>query len=248
MIYRTIILLFFSLIIIACEPIKRSKKVNIDFSNKYKNAGFSLIYKEELDIKKLDNRSLTIFHKTLKKKSFVKITNPVNGKSLLAEVKSNNAKFSDFYNSVISLRIAEELELDLEEPYIKIVLISKNSTFIAKKSKTFDEEKTVAEKAPVDGIQINDLNKTELNDQIKKKKKNFSYFIKVADFYYKDSAQLMINRIKNETSIKEIKIIELSKTKFRVILGPFDDIKSIEESFNEIKLLEFENLEIIKNV
>ena len=67
MICRTIILLFFSLIIIACEPIKRSKKVNIDFSNKYKNAGFSLIYKEELDIKKLDNRSLTIFHKTLKK-------------------------------------------------------------------------------------------------------------------------------------------------------------------------------------
>ena len=50
------------------------------------------------------------------------------------------------------------LELDFNEPYIEIVLISKNSTFVAKKAKTFEEERNVAEKAPVDGIQINDLN------------------------------------------------------------------------------------------
>ena len=29
----------------------------------------------------------------------------------MAEVKSNKVKFSNFYNSVLSLRIAEELEL-----------------------------------------------------------------------------------------------------------------------------------------
>ena len=34
-----------------------------------------------------------------------------------------------------------------------------NSSFIAKKAKTFEEESVVAEKAPVDGIQVNDLNK-----------------------------------------------------------------------------------------
>ena len=37
---------------------------------------------------------------------------------------------------------------------LKLVLISKNSTFVAKKAKTFEEEKNVAEKAPIDGIQI----------------------------------------------------------------------------------------------
>ena len=41
---------------------------------------------------------------------------------------------------------------------LKLILISKNSTFVAKKAKMFEEEKNVAEKAPVDGIQINDLN------------------------------------------------------------------------------------------
>ena len=65
----------------------------------------------------------------------VKIINPINGKYLIANVKSNKIKFSNFYNSVISLRIASELELDFEEPYVEIILVSKNSTFIAKKSK-----------------------------------------------------------------------------------------------------------------
>ena len=77
----------------------------------------------------------------MKRKSIVKITNPKNKKSLIANVKSNRIKFSDFYNSIISPRIAEDLELDLTEPYIEIILVSKNSTFIAKKTKTFEEEK-----------------------------------------------------------------------------------------------------------
>ena len=76
----------------------------------------------------------------------------MNGKTIIAEVISNNVVFSDFYNSVITQRIVEELSLNLKEPYIDLVLISQNSTFIAKKAKTFAEEKNVAEKAPVDGI------------------------------------------------------------------------------------------------
>jgi len=217
---------------------------------KYSNTGFALIYNEDLRknkkiTKKIDNRSLLIFHNSLKEKSFVKITNPNNGKSLIAEVISNKVRYSDFYNSVITIRIAEELSLDLNEPYINLILISESSTFIAKKAKTYEEEKNVAEKAPVDGIKIDDLN-------IKKEKKQpknsfFSYSIKIADFYYKESANEMVNKIKNETVSKDSTIIKLSKTKYRVLLGPFNDIKKLEESFNIIKTLNFENLEILKN-
>ena len=88
----------------------------------------------------------------------------------MAEVKSNKVKFSNFYNSILSPRIAEELDLNSNEPYIKIILVAKNSTFIAKKAKTFDEERIVAEKAPVDGIQINDLNKIKVKKKNLKKK------------------------------------------------------------------------------
>ena len=90
------------------------------------------------------------------------------------------------------------------------MLVSKNSTFVAKKAKMFEEERSVAEKAPVDGIQINDLNLKKKKNKTKKKK-NFNYSIKVADFYYLDTAKIMINRIKNEASIKNLTIKKLSK-------------------------------------
>ena len=245
--YKIIIFTTLSLLFFGCEQ-TTSKKINIDLENRYKNSGFALIYDDKLlKIKKLDERSLNIYHKSLKKKSIVKITNPKNGKYLIAEVKSNKVKFSNFYNSILSLRIAEELELDLNEPFIELILLSKNSTFIAKKAKMFEEEKSVAEKAPVDGIQINDLNVKKTKTKIKKNE-NFSYSIKVADFYYKDTAQTMVNRIKDEASIKKLKIIKLSETKYRVLIGPFNDIKTLKGSFEKMNTLNFENLEILNNV
>ncbi len=242
-------ILFFS----ACNQFdKNNKSVLLISDQKYSNTGFALIYDDELKknkqiSKKIDNRSLLIFHNKIKKNSFVKITNPVNDKSIIAEVISNNVKFSDFYNSVITKRIAEELLLDTKEPYIDLRLISNNSTFIAKKARTFDEEKKVAEKAPVDGITIDNLG-TEKEIETKIKKQKFLYSIKIADFYYKDSAENMINRIKEETNIKNHAIKKLSKTKYRVLLGPFNDIKKLEKSFKEIKVLNFENIEILKDV
>ena len=246
--YKIILISILSLLLYGCnQNINNSKNINFKIEKKYSNIGFALIFDDNLEkIKKIDDRSLLIYHKNLKKKSSVKITNPKNGKSLIAEVKSNKQKFSDFYNSVISRRIAEDLELDFNEPYLQIVLISKDSTFVAKKTKTFEAEKKVAEKAPIDGIQINDLNNDNQKKEIVKKNK-FSYSVKIADFYYKDTAQIMLSRIKNETSLDDPIIQELSKTKFRVLIGPFNDIKSLKETFEQLKLLNFENLEILKN-
>ena len=164
--YRILSIIFFTFFLIGCEQNSFNKNLaNQNKLSKYKNSGFTLVYdnilKQEKKIsKRIDNRSLFIFHKNLKENSFVKITNPKNQKTIIAEVISNKAKFSDFYNSVITLRIAEEISLDLKEPYIELVLISQNSTFVAKKAKTFKEEKKVAEKAPVDGIQIDNLGET----------------------------------------------------------------------------------------
>ena len=246
--YKNIIFIFFIFFIYGCEPINvKNKKLNFEIENRYKNSGFALIYNDELDgIKEIEPRSLMIYHKNLKKKSMVKITNPINGLSLIAEVKSNKIKFSNFYNAVLSNRIAQTLELDENEPYINIVLISKDSTFIAKKAKTFEEESVVAEKAPVDGIQINDLNESKSKKKIKKNK-IFSYSIKVADFYYKDSAKLMLEKIKKDSLIKNLKIIELTKTNYRLLIGPFNDIKSLKNTFEKMNLFNFENLEILKN-
>ena len=251
--YKSLLIVLF-IFLLGCEQNNLNKNaIDQEIMTKYKNSGFALVYdsvlkKEKKISKKIDNESLFIFHKSLKKNSFVKITNPVNQKTVIAEVVSSNVKFSDFYNSVITSRIAEELSLSLNEPYINLILISQNSTFVAKKAKTFKEEKKVAEKAPVDGIQIDNLG--EINQQKKEatKEEIFSYSIKIADFYYKDSAENMSNRIINETNIKNPLIQTISNTKYRVLLGPFNDIKKLEDSFNEIKALDFENIEILKDV
>ena len=252
--YKFFLLIISMFLFAGCnQNTSREDSINLTQLLKYQNSGFALIYNENLKknkniSKKIDNRSILIFHKTIKKNSFVKITNPINEKTIIAQVASNNVNFSNFYNSVITVRIAEELSLDLDEPYIDLILISQNSTFVANKAKTFDEEKKVAEKAPVDDIKIDNL-----GDDIKQSKEvakdsYFDYSIKIADFYYEDSAKNMISRIINETNVKNPVIKSISKTKYRVLLGPFNDIKKLEDVFNEIKSLNFENIEILKNV
>ncbi len=223
------------------------------YNREYTNQGFALIYNEDLFhqkkiSKKIDSRGLYIFHTKIRKNSFVKITNPKNTRTVIAQVISNKAIFSNFYNSVITKRIVDELLLDENEPYVELSLVSNKSTFVAKKAKTFDEEKNVAQKAPVDGITIDDLGSEEKKELPKTTQSNFLYSIKIADFYYKNSAENMIQRIKDETNIKKPIIKKLSQTKYRVLLGPFNDIKKIQESFDEIEKLNFENLKIIKDV
>ena len=55
----------------------------------------------------------------------------------------------------------------------------------------------------------------------------------------------MKKRILNELGVKS-KIIQLSKTNFRVYLGPYDNFKNLKYSFDQIKDLNFENIEVIK--
>ena len=225
-------------------------KKNYISKKNFSNKGFALVYNTKyydsgLVSKKIDERSLEIFQKNLKNNTQVKITNILNNKSIIAKVgKSSN--YPLFNNSVISIRIANELQLDVYEPYVEIVEILENSIFIAKKAKTFDEEKNVAIKAPVNNISINDLNEINTIDNTSAKKR-FSYTIKVADFYFIDTAQMMIDRIIGETKILNPKIKKITKEKYRVYLGPFSNINSLQKSYNDINILEFENIEIIKN-
>ena len=157
----------------------------------------------------------------------------------------NNANYPSFNNSVLSIRIADEINLDKKEPYVEILEILENSVFVAKKAKTFEEEKKVATNVPVNNISISDLNSTQIKSSTKATNK-FSYKIKIADFYFRDTALLLIDRINNETNVKDAKIEKIMENKYRVYLGPFYNINTLQKSFNDINILEFENIEIIK--
>lgn len=238
----TLLLIF----VFNCAPQNESNKNFKEFNNNiFINKGFALLYDIELVSKKIDDRSLIIFQKNLPKGTQVKIKNIHNNKYLLAIVGVDSL-YPDFYNAVLSDRIFKELEIDKLNPYVEIREIANNSSFIAKKAKTFSEEKNVANKAPVEDISINNLSTT-----IKSPEKiiplKFNYFIKLADFYFKNTATSMIKRIENETKLNDAKIKKIANNKFRVILGPYYNLNSLQSAFNDIKILEFENIEIIKN-
>ena len=251
MFYKKTLLLIIFLSISNCTTGTLVKnKSSKTLVNGYSNKGFALIYnenlyKQKIISKKISERSLVIFQKNLKINTQVKITNILNSKSIIGTV-GKNSMYPSFNNSVLSIRIADELDLDINQPYVEILEILDNSIFVAQKSKTYDEEKNVAVKAPVDGISINDLNLKKKDDKNSYSTK-FSYSIKIADFYFNDTALMLLNRISAEGLIKNSKIKKISDKKYRVYLGPFNNINSLQKSYNDIKILKFENIEIIKN-
>ena len=251
MLYKKLLILCCLILLNNCTANTSTKNKNLNsLENPFINKGFSLIYNDKFYYdkvisKKIDERSLVIFQKNLKKNTIVKITNILNNKSIIGTVGSN-ADYPLFNNAVLSLRIADEIGLNENEPYVEILEVLEDAIFVAKRAKTFEEEKKVANKAPVNNINISDLNTKQTNTKNELSKK-FSYEIKIADFYFNDTASLLVDRIVKETMIKNVKIKKINEKKYRVYAGPFSNINSLQKSFNDISILEFENIEIIKN-
>jgi len=69
--YKLILIIFLPLLLIGCDQSFKIKNENLDLlrNDKYRNSGFALIYNDKLEnIKKIENRSLNIYHKSLKRK------------------------------------------------------------------------------------------------------------------------------------------------------------------------------------
>ena len=245
------IIIFLAIILTSCETTNKKVITNKDFKN-YSNDGFALIYnndifKKRIVSKKIDQRSLIIFNNKLKKDTDIKITNLLNEKYLIAKV-GKNSKYPIFYNSVISERIATELDIDPDQPYVRVETINSSNTFVANKAKTFDEEKKVANKAPVDSISIQNISIEKDNNSKVEKVQNteFKFIIKFADLFFEESAITLKKRLEDEYNLKDINIKKMSKNLYRVYKGPFYNLGSIKNVYNEIANINFENIELIK--
>ena len=124
----------------ATNNIKTTQKEKIISAEVFSNKGFTLLFSDDLRKnkiinKKIESRSLIVFQKNLKKNTTVKITNLLNNKSILAKV-GTNSKYPNFYNSVVSKRIFEELQLNEYEPYIEIIEIRGAGLLLGIKTKS----------------------------------------------------------------------------------------------------------------
>ena len=184
-------------------------------------------------------------HNLLKINTRIKIINPINSKIIEAKVYKK-ANFPEIFNIVISKDIASILELDLNNPYVEIIEIKKNKTFIAKESNIFDEEKNVANTVPISEVEMDDLTKIETLDK-KKSTKSFFFILVVADFYYEDSANNLLQELINKTQMNNISIKKINNKKYRLFVGPFANFNALKTTYISLNNLGFENLNIYKD-
>ena len=209
----------------------------------YSSSGFALIYDDELFLqkiinKKINNEDIRVMHSQLKVNTPLKIINPINSKVIETKVYKK-AKYPKIFNVVISKKIASILELDVNNPYVEIIEIKINKMFIAKKSNTFDEEKKVAEKVPVDKIKMDDLSKKEpeIEKEISEKS---SFILVINDFYFEDSANNLKIELVKKTGMNNISVKKINNKKYRLLAGPFKNFNALKTTYISLNNLGFE--------
>ena len=244
---RFILLFAFTLILFSCADYTVKQGTKKKEKKYFSSNGFALIYSDnqftnKILNKKINNEKNEAMHSFLKRNTMIKIINPLNLKSVETKIYKN-AKYPKIYNIVLSKKIASALELDTNNPYVEVIEIKKNKSFIAKKTNTFDEEKYVAGKAPVDEIKMNDLSKTK--SKVKKKKYSKSNFtIVINDFYYKDSATKLRDELIKKTKFNNIFVKKINNEKYRLLTGPFKNFNALKNSYISLNNLGFDDLNI----
>tara|TARA_B100000780_G_C21097879_1_gene442870 strand:+ start:1007 stop:1714 length:708 start_codon:yes stop_codon:yes gene_type:complete len=183
-----------------------------------------------------------ISHNKLKTGTKIKIINPNNKKSLEVIIKKKIA-YENFYKILISESVARELELSFEFPFVEINEIKSNKSFIAKKAITDSAEKKIANKAPIDQININNISKSKI--QKNKKKKNYS--ILVAEFYNQSSANFLKEKLTSvfkDSNYQLIYINKKSEKKFELLMGPYNTINKLKNDYIVLIDSDFEDLDI----
>ena len=100
------------------------------------------------------------------------------------------------------------------------------------------------------GIEIKNISinsdKTEIIKVKSNLKTDFKYIIRIADLYFEDSANILAKRLHNEYNIININVKKMSENRYRVYKGPYYNLDSIKNEYNDIIKVNFENIEIIK--
>ena len=216
----------------------------------YSSSGFALIYEDDLYKqkvidKKINNEDIRVMHSFLKINTPIKIINPINSKVIETKIYRKSS-YPKIFNSVISKKIATILELDLNNPYVEIIETKKNKTFIAKKSNTFEEEKNVVEKVPVNEIKMDDLTNKTLEVE-KKILKDNSFILVINEFYYEDSANNLKKELIKKTNMNNISVKKINNKKFRLLVGPFKNFNALKTAYISLNNLGFEDLNIYKD-
>lgn len=215
----------------------------------FNSKGFAYIYNNQdfennLIKKKLDNNLFQIAHNKLKPGKLIKLINPKTNESIILKI-NKKLEYPEFYKIMITKPVADKLNLKPNLPLIEVIEVKKNKSFIAKKTKIFNEEKKIYSNAPVSGVKIDNISK---NIKVINKSNLDKIYIVIAEFYSKKSALLLKKRITDEIINFERKklIIKTKKiNEISLLSGPYSSINSMKNDYIQLKNFGFEEMDII---
>ena len=240
---------FLTLFIFSCAGYENTSTRNKIERKYFSSKGFALIYdidsyeNGEVD-KSFNTDNISVIHNNLKTNTPIRIINPINSKEILTKV-FRKTSYSKVFTIGFNNEIAKILDLDLDNPFVEVIEIKRNKTFVAKKSNTHDEEKNVAEKAPVDSVVVNIISET-VSDNSSKSKNIKNFYLIISDFYYLKTANDLKNKLIKNTNNNNFNVIKLTENKHRLVAGPFKNFNSLKNIYISLNNLGFEDLNVYR--
>ena len=233
-----LIFLFFA--VSSCVNYSQSYDKNIQ---SYYSTGFAFIKENKESSTRADMYEAS--HNQLNKGTKIRITNPVNLEFVIIETNKKET-FNSFYKVEVNQNLAKKLRLNISFPYVEVSEIKKNKSFIEKKAITENDEKKIANNAPVDKINISNITK---NKKKKVKIKSNKYSILIASFSEKESAVLLKDRLSNSLNKNSSNLIYISKKNkknYDLLIGPYNTINKLKNDYIVLMEHRFEDLDIKK--
>ena len=239
--YKIFIILF---LITYCSQNPNKLKLTKPYSSK----GLAYIYNDKdyddkIIKKKFNNELFQIGHNKLRPGSLIKIINPKTNDFIVIK-NSKKVEYPDFYKILITNQVAIKLKLPTNLPFVEVVELKKNKSFIAEKTKIFKEEEKIHNKAPVELVKIDNLSKDK---QSKNKVIKDKFYIVIGEFYSINSVNLLKKRIINELtnfSDKNLYTKGEKTNKITLLSGPYNSINLLKNDYIQLKKFGFEELDI----
>ncbi len=217
----------------------------------YNSKGFAYIYNDEdyekkIIKNKLNSSEAQIAHNKLRPGTLIRLINLKSKESIVLK-NSKKINYSDFYKIVITKPVAQLINLNDNLPLVEVIEIKKNKSFIAKKTKIFNEEKKIHSNAPITKVQIDNISKSK---NVEKKILSDKLYIIIANFYSRDSARLLKKRITDEIknfSHKKLHVKSKKLNEISLLSGPYSSINLMKNDYIQLKNFGFEELEISIN-
>ena len=158
----------------------------------------------------------------LQKDSLIKITNKNNKISKVYKV-DEQLKSTDSRIIYLPEIVYDEISLNREFPLVLVQSMRENKSFIAKKAKTFDEEKKINKKVKIETIEVLKID----NEKVITKK----IFLDFGPFYYKTYSETLFKVLSLNIKNKKLIYKDYAPKNHIISIGPLKNLTEYDNIY-----------------